>query len=282
MTAFWFPPCLSATMRRAAAGLAMACAGLTFAAPAAAQVVYTYTGNPFTLFSCGPSSGGSGTLLCSTPAPTNPNTSYLATDKVTGTLVLSSPLPANMVLTDVRSLSGFQLVLADGRQTVNNTMAVGMAAEVATDADGRIVNWRLIINTGGLDNGGVATQNAAFLADSGTLRCCDPTVAGDLARNSNVPGTWSGGGAPSPAAATMSLINLLASPELALTAGQVASLSDKLNEALASIVAGQTKQAVNQLNAFIKAVDSARKAGKMSAPAAATLIAAAQAIIAML
>lgn len=74
----------------------------------------------------------------------------------------------------------------------------------------------------------------------------------------------------------------VASPELALTDGQVSSLTDKLNNALASIQAGQNKQAINQLKSFINSVESAQKTFKMSAQTAATLIAAANAIIAML
>lgn len=269
------------SLRRALARAILAGAALATTLPAVAQAVYTYSGNPFTLFSCGPSSGGMGTALCSTPAPLNPNTSYTATDRVTATLTVASPLPPNLPLGDVRSYAGFRLTMSDVRHAVDDTMAVGMAAEVATDASGRIAQWRLIINTGGLDNGGIASQNAAFISDSGTLRCCDPTVAGDLARNANLPGTWTSG-PPAPAALLVSLRNLVASPELMLTAGQVASLSDKLNNALASVQAGLNKQAINQLNAFIGAVDTARKTGKMGSATAATLVAAARAIILLL
>ena len=267
-------------MRRALAGFALACTGLAFTAPAAAQAVYQYTGHPFTLFSCGPSSGG-GTLLCSTPAPTNPYTTYTATDFVSATLSLSAALPANMPLTDVRNMAGFQLTMSDVRHTVTNLDQAGMFAEVSTDGSGNILQWRLVINTGGVDNGGIATQNSQFVSDSGTLRCCDPTVSGDLARNSNLPGTWSSGPA-SPAAAVTNLIALVASPELGLTPGQVASLTDKLNNVLASIQAGHNRQAINQLKAFIAQVQTAQRIGRMSATSAATLVSAANAIIAML
>lgn len=269
--------------RSATRAIAVAALATTAALPAAAQAVYSYSGNPFTLFSCGPSSTGIGTALCSTPAPTNPNTSYTATDVVTATLTLSSPLPASLALTDVRNHAGFQLSMSDGRHTVTHADAVGMFAMVATDASGSIVNWRLVINTGGLDNGGIASQKWDFVSDSGTLRCCDPTVSGDLARNSNLAGIWTGGSAPpTPAAAVMNLLTVVASPELALTASQVSSLSEKLNNALASIQAGQNKQAINQLKSFINSVESSRKNFKMSSQAAATLIAAANATMAML
>ena len=269
------------SMHRAIVGLTLACAGIGFAASATAQAVYQYTGNPFTLFSCGPSSSGTGTLLCSSPAPTNPNTSYTATDKVTATLSFAAPLPANRALVEVRDLAGFQLTMSDGRHTVSNAVQNGMITLVATDAAGAISSWRLIINTGGSDNGGIATQKWDFVSDSGTLRCCDPTVSGDLARNANLAGAWTSG-PPSPAAAIVNLAAMVSSPELALTAGQVSSLTDKLNNALASIQAGLNKQAINQLKAFINSVESAQKNFKMNAQTAATLIAAANAIIAML
>lgn len=281
MSVIPFLPSLPAITRKGIAVLALACAGATLAMPAAAQAVYRYTGNPFTLFSCGPSIPGPGTVLCSTSAPTNPYTDYIATDAVSATLTLNAALPANRALADVSSLTGFQLSMSDGRHSVSNTDAIGMIAQVATDASGNISQWRLIINTGGLDNGGIATQKWDFVSDSGTLRCCDPTVSGDLARNSNLPGTWASG-PPSPAAAVVNLMNMVASPELALSSGQVNSLTDKLNNALVSIQAGQNKQAINQLKAFINSVESAQKNFKMSAQTAARLIAAANAIIATL
>ena len=82
--------------------------------------------------------------------------------------------------------------------------------------------------------------------------------------------------------AVSNLITQLSDPGLGLTGGQVNSLTDKPQNALASIEAGQNKQAVNQLNAFIKSVESSLKTGKMSAQAGDTLINAANAIIAIL
>lgn len=280
MFAILFPPVLRAATRRAFAGFALACAGLAVATPAGAQAVYQYTGNPFTLFSCGPSSPGPGTSLCATAGP-NINTSYLSTDKVTATLSLTSALPVNLGLTDVRTYPGFQLTMNDGRHTVTNADALGMFAEVATDANGNIVNWRLVINTGGFLNGGISTTKSTFVSDGGTLACCDPSPPGDSARNFNLPGTWTSG-PPSPAAAVANLRDLVASPSLGLTVGQINNLTDKLNNVLASIAAGENKQAVNQLKAFINSVDAAQKTFKLSAQAAAVLIAAANAVIAML
>jgi probable HAF family extracellular repeat protein len=86
---------------------------------------------------------------------------------------------------------------------------------------------------------------------------------------------------PSDVAVTI-LKNLLSDPSLGLTMGQINSLTDKLNNALASIQAGLNKQAINQLNAFVNSVQVFLKNGNISASAAATLIAAANAIIAVL
>lgn len=246
--------------------------------PAQAQATYEYVGNPFTLFSCGPSIPGPGTILCSTPAPTNPNTSYTASDHVEATLVLTNALPSNMAYQDVRTFPGFSLTMNDGQHTVTNLDAVGMFAEVSTDAAGNILQWRLVINTGGVLNGGIATQNATFVTDSGTLACCDPTVSGNVARNSGIPGVWSSG-APTPESLLTNLITVVSDPLLGLTTGQINGLTDKLNSAMASIQAGLNKQAVNQLKSFIKSVESFVKNGKMSAQAGTTLVNAANAII---
>jgi hypothetical protein len=78
------------------------------------------------------------------------------------------------------------------------------------------------------------------------------------------------------------LIILLSNPGLGLTSGQISSLTDKLNNVLASIVAGLDKQAINQLNAVLHSVQAAAKTGNMSGSTATTLVAAVNAIIALL
>lgn len=256
---------------------------------ALAQATYTYTGNPFTLFSCGPSNPGPGTLDCSTPAPTNPDTSYTASNFVSGTLTFTNPLPANMPLQDVTGVPGFQLSLNDGQHTVTNTMAVGLIVQVATDASGNITSWWIVENTGGTLDGGIATVNfsnttyGTNVFDQGVLACCDPNPPGNFAINFSSPGTWTSGSAtPTPATLVTNLIQLVSNPLLQLTAGQISSLTDKLTNALASIQAGNNKQAINQLNAFISSVQTSLKNGKMSAQTATTVTNAATAIIAQL
>ncbi len=255
-------------------GMALAvCAG-----PAAAQATYTYTGNPYTLFSCGGNSDGVSWMLCSIPGP-NANSSYTATNKVTATLELTDPLPANQAVTDVRTFAGFHLTLSDGQQTATDAQQQGMFAEVGTDATGAINQWRLVINTGYPLNGGVATiDKTTSVFDSGTLLGVYPGNQGYIF---SAPGTWNSG-SPSPATALANLINLVSNPTLELTSGQINSLTDKLSNTLASIQAGQKSQAINQLSAFINSVRSSQKTGKMAAQTATTLVNAANSIIIML
>jgi hypothetical protein len=197
-------------------------------------------------------------------------------------LTLSTPLPANFAIADVRTLPGFHLSMNDGQHTVTELDAAGMFAEVGTDASGQINQWRLVINTGGTANGGIDTINkATSIIDIGVLACCDPNVPGNLGLNLSMPGTWNGG-TPSPAAAVTSLENMLSNPLLGLSPGQISSLTTKLDNVLASINAGQTKQAINQLSAFISSVQSSVKTGKISPQTGTTLTSAANAIIAML
>jgi len=82
--------------------------------------------------------------------------------------------------------------------------------------------------------------------------------------------------------ALSALLNQLSSPTLGLSAGQINSLTDKLTNVQLSTQQGLNGQAINQLGAFINSVQSWVKTGKISAQTAATLIAAANAIIAAL
>lgn len=274
---------------------AASAAAVMLSVPALAQTTtYQYQGNTFTSFSCGPfidSTTGqvTGTASCSTPAPTNTATSYTLTDKVTATLTFDAPLPASMAMTSVVGLAGFHLTLNDGHQTVQTPSSTGLIATVATDASGNISEWRLIINTGGTLNGGVSTQRftnttgTLVQSDMGTLACCHPTVPGDFGRRFGLAGVWSvSGGVSEPGELVENLIDVVFDPDTGLTSGQVNSLSDKLNNALASIDAGLKKQAINQLNSFVSAVQVAVKSGKMSSGTGAALIAAANEIIALL
>ncbi|HEY7171480.1 MAG TPA: hypothetical protein VH417_11575 [Vicinamibacterales bacterium] len=180
---------------------ALAWCGVTLlAVDATAQAVYRYQGRPFKFFSCGHTPENDATISCpDAPAPGNPLTSYLATDAVTAVLSFDTPLPANLPLQDVSSRPGFQLVLSDGRHTVNAPSGPFTEAEVATDAVGQIVAWTLSFATSTPSGAitGIDTFNdlghagqPPFARDQGTLACCDPVVHGDLASNQNAPGSW--------------------------------------------------------------------------------------------
>jgi hypothetical protein len=260
----------------------------TLSVSAFAQATYSYTGNPFTSFSCGPNGDDTATIDCSTPAPTNTHTSYTATNHVTVTLTFDAPLGPNFAYADVSTVPGFHLTLDDGQHTVSTpiTAGEGLFSFVSTDASGQINQWRLGINTGGALNGGIATFNftdtfGPHIFDQGVLSCCDPTTPGNLGMNFGIPGTWNSG-IQNPAALVTNLINVVSNPSLHLPNGQASSLTDKLNYALASIQAGQNKQAINQLQAFINSVQASVKTGKMSAQTGQTLLDAANAIIAVL
>lgn len=88
--------------------------------------------------------------------------------------------------------------------------------------------------------------------------------------------------AETPAQMVSDLIGQLSDPSLALTAGEANSFTAKLNNVLLSVQQGLTKQAINQLNAFIKSVQTDAKNLKISSATATTLVSAATALIAAL
>ena len=179
--------------------------GVLLSSAASAQVTYQYTGNAFTLFSCG------GLTYCGTPGP---NTSYTTNDRVTGTLTLASPLPGSLPLQDISEFPGFQISLHDGHQTMSATAGYigGVRARISTDAAGNITQWDLVVNCCFFPNNGVSTQFAPGLSgDTGTLSAPSPNNGypntpfnGALGLT---PGTWnasgsSGSGAPTYGTAT--------------------------------------------------------------------------------
>lgn len=193
---------------------AVALTGLALSSSrAAAQATYNYTGNPFMFFSCGPNADDTATKGClNDPAPGNTLTSYTATDHVTATLSFDSPLPPNLSYQDIKSVAGFLLTMNDGHQTLSSAASPGgVIAKVSTDGNGQIIGpWLLVLNLGNTADSGIATENeppvAPFVADSGTLACCDPTIQGDLASNQNTPGTWGNSSSPDPAQMVGNLI----------------------------------------------------------------------------
>ena len=259
-----------------------------------AQAVYRYSGRPFTLYSCTATGVEVGlpiepTAVCADPAgPDNPYTSYSAGDRVTGTLTLSHPLPANLVDADVFGLYGlnFDLVLSDGRQTLSLWQTSGYAI-VSTDADGRIIAWNLGVGT---QTGFIQLTSApnAWVdtsIDIGILGVAGGIVATDFAYIAGTPGTWTLVSVATPADLIRRLIARLTDPALGLTQGQIGSLTEKLQNALNSLNAGLLDQAINQLKAFINEVEAGqtpRGKFRIDPQTAATLIAAADEIIALI
>jgi len=146
-------------------------------------------------------------------------------------------------------------------------------------------------STGSAIHGFIYTGGS--MVDLNSLVVADPSIflaagtginnAGQISANGIINGTVQHGFRLDPSnVAVANLITLLSDPDLALTNGQIASLTDKLQNAQTSVEQGLNKQAINQLNAFVNSVQSSVKNGKMSAPAGATLIARANAIIEVL
>jgi YVTN family beta-propeller protein len=145
---------------------------------------------------------------------------------------------------------------------------------------------------------GSCPANAAFSPDgsklfvtnfcSGSVSVIDPTTNLVVATITSLSEPLGVGFQPpslqqqTPTEMVSALITELSAPTLGLSSGEISSLTDKLNNVLASIQAGLYKQAINQLSAFINSVQSSAKTGKISATTAATLTSAANQIIAAL
>jgi hypothetical protein len=276
----------SGTVRLALLALAFAVT-LAAARPAQAQVIYRYQGSGFTTFSCD-LSGLFGSGDCPTPSPTNPLTSYSTLDRVAITLTVTDPLPANATLfqNTLQLLPGFLITMTDGHQTL--TFALGYDGAdyadveslfVSTDATGQITTWHLEL--GSTQTGGVIWSQHE-VNQFGTFDLELAWLGGPVNYGYNVGPArgWTVTGAQTPREAVEDLIALL--PTLGLSKSQLQSLTDKLNNVLASIDAGLNQQAINQLSAFINQVNAAVSNGKMAASTGQLLVDAADAIIAML
>jgi hypothetical protein len=268
-------------MNRLAVRLIVACTVLfVFAQAARAQTVYSYTGNAFTDFSCSAdpnnfpgNPGGS----CTPPDPLF--TSYGTGDHITATLTLDAPLPAKTTLVneDLWELPGFQFVISDGRQVFSFWSVIFSAMAVETDSSGRIIGWEFYLSNSG---GTLWTTWNPSIVNGVDVASYPNASHPDFAYNANSPGTWSDPAGPE--AQVRNLRDSLSDPALGLTQGQISSLTDKLNNVIASIQDTNYAQAINQLEAFIKEVRAKAKNGSISASVAAMLIAAANAIIQLL
>jgi hypothetical protein len=101
---------------------------------ALADTIYTYTGHDF---------NNSGLV------PPNPLT---ASDFISGSFTVSTPLAANLALSAPNNLTSFSF--SDGLDVIDsqNYVAAGTSFEVATDGNGNITNWELAFFTGNSAN----------------------------------------------------------------------------------------------------------------------------------
>jgi hypothetical protein len=145
-------------------GLSLACLLLWLAPAANADVIYQYTGNPFT----------------TVPSP------YTVGDIVSGTIQLSAALPPNSgnVLLGSNtpiSLDGYSF--SDGVGTLTSANSIVALADVSTNGSGVITVWSFEFSGTGH---GIVSQNVppgpGSIQDLG-----DTTVRASVVNN---PGTW--------------------------------------------------------------------------------------------
>jgi hypothetical protein len=165
------------------------------AGTASALAIYTYEGHDFSV------------VANDTSVPGVPGGTYTTSMSVTGSITLSEPLPPDMLSLDL-SGSVVAYSFTDGRQTLthlNSVVPGGMF--VATDAAGNIWEWAFhlwqfgfqpIPQAGDIRREIVTSWLAFSGEDVGQIEeCVVPTgsvcteTSVDLARNVNLPGTWS-------------------------------------------------------------------------------------------
>jgi hypothetical protein len=169
--------------------IAIICCAVGILSAASVQAVpttYVYTGNFFNIVI----------------AP------YTTSDRVTATVELASPLPANMSLGSVTPLA---FSLSDGEQTITNLTAAGSFFTFQTGAAGEITAWV----AQAFSNSGLGEIDTLFAPagnfDGGALGFASASISGE-------PGTWSRVAAPD-AASTLSLL-FLSLTALGLAAGR--------------------------------------------------------------
>jgi hypothetical protein len=143
-------------------------------AHAQADVIYTYTGNPFTI-------GANGS-----PPPDLP---YTTNDKVTGQFVEAAPLPSNITL---QSITPTSFSFTDGVQTKTNLNTLMSSFKVTTDSSGDITKWQ--INLDPTQTHVIITEDTTNgnILDFGAI---GPTTAAEV---DNTPGSWSMSPVPAP------------------------------------------------------------------------------------
>jgi hypothetical protein len=140
-------------------------------ASARADVIYTYTGNNFTIVS----------------------SPYTTSDHVTASLTFATALPANLPLrtSEIPIAYSFN----DGVQTINSinepiSTVFALLVLVSTDAAGAIKQWQVGVETTGPNGPFIGSDNdisASVILDSGALGNLSTQP---FAESINSPGTW--------------------------------------------------------------------------------------------
>jgi len=145
-----------------ATGAALALGLALLGSPAAhADVILTYSGNGFTVF---------------TPR-------YNSSDRVTATITLANPLGDNLNLASVTPLA---FSISDGVQIIPNTFpAITSVFQFTTDDNGDITAWFInVIQTQFIDDSIIAQNFSLAISDRGQL---NPQQS---AMNTLAPGSW--------------------------------------------------------------------------------------------
>jgi hypothetical protein len=163
-----------------------------FAASARADTIYTYTGNPFTVFS--------GLDVC--PRVCN----------ISGSFTLASPLATNLPF---GAITPAAFSFTDGSVTVTEGASEGGRFEVATDSGGNISFWEIALGSGQPFGPGVCTSLDTVRDPVGTpqdnslsVSCSSEAFIGTALVNSN-PGSWSSSTVPEPGTHILFVIGLL-------------------------------------------------------------------------
>ena len=162
-----------------ARAILIACFQMSAAPSALATVIYEYTGNPFTF---------APPLLPQGPGPPAPNP-FTTDDFVFGSMTFTNPLPPDLPLQPVTPFA----VFGAGPLTIFSVSAVASSISVATDSQGDIVQWQILLGAGDVS---LRTVSCDFPTTPG----CDSSPAdsvfpGDvagvlLADVSDDPGSW--------------------------------------------------------------------------------------------
>ena len=176
--------------------IAIACFQVWVAAAAQADVIYEYTGNPFTFVAPTLPQGGG-------PIEANPITTD---DFVFGSITFTSPLSPDLPLQAVDPVA---IIFNAGPITFLPGGAAAPSVSVATDSQGDIAQWQILLGTGDLS---LQTVSCDFPSNSACeFSPADSVSPGDstalIADVSDNPGRWAT--VPEPSTALLLTVGLV-------------------------------------------------------------------------